>query len=298
MSYWKRTYRINFPKLGYELSNGLQVNFDVMKDLTEKTNKSNVTIFNMAKANRDKVSQQDTEVEIYLGYEGTGEICVFKGTVVYAKTFREGNDVKTKLDLSDGQIAIRDCQLSLSFAKGTSKKTAVDAVAHDMGIAVEYGDGVQLGIFPAGFSFVGAGKDAMNSILGTEYTWSIQNNIMQVIAAGGVFVNKGYVFSASSGLVGAPERINESNPYEDEETAKRRQAQKNHTDRPQKRAGWKIQTLMTPSVNAGDKVGVDSDEISGWFRVESVHHKGDYIGGTWTSEFTLIEGLEDKEGDA
>ena len=167
-----------------------------------------------------------------------------------------------------------------------------------MGIAVEYGNGVQLGTFPAGFSFVGAGKDAMNSILGTEYTWSIQNNIIQVIAAGGVFTNKGYVFSASSGLVGSPERINESNPYEDEETTKRREAQKNRTDRPQKRAGWKIQTLMTPSVNAGDKVGVDSDEISGWFRVESVHHKGDYIGGTWTSEFTLIEGLEDKEGDA
>ena len=55
MSYWKRIYKINLPKLGYELSNGLQVNFDVMKDLTEKTNKSNITILNMAKANRDKV---------------------------------------------------------------------------------------------------------------------------------------------------------------------------------------------------------------------------------------------------
>ena len=48
--------------------------------------------------------------------------------------------------------------------------------------------------------------------------------------------------------------------------------------------------MLAPTVSPGDAIKVESKVIKGWFRVESLHHKGSYIGGEWTSEFDIVEG--------
>ena len=103
--------------------------------------------------------------------------------------------------------------------------------------------------------------------------------------------NRGVVFAKDSGLIGSPERIIKSNPKPDKETPKRKRKRKEKKDRAEKQAGWKIKTLLAPSVLPGDAVKVESEIITGWFRVEAVKHSGDSMGQNWTSEFDLIERL-------
>ena len=300
MQYWKQVYRIVFPKLNITFEKNLHIGFQIDKDTTKESNKAKLEIYNLSDATRKKIEVPDTEVEIYAGYEKAGgAILAFKGSVTYGFTRDAGTDCITTLDLADGTKAMRDSYCSLSYAPGTSAKTIIQRCANEMGVPVVYGDDVgELESYQNGYSYIGQADGALTEICNAlGLSWSIQNNILNIILAGGTSTNRGLVFSPQSGLVGVPERIiqaeyksNKSNP---KKTAKR----KAKKEKPRKKAGWKIQTLLVPSVNPADMVKVESKWITGWFRVEKVSHRGDYNGTNWGSAMELIE-VENAKQDA
>lgn len=297
--YWKREYRVVFPDLGLEYNNidnkeGLNMSFDVQKDLTEETNKGKVKLWNLAPENRAKVEKKDTKVELYAGYRDyDGPVMVFKGTVIEAVTENAENDMTTELTLSDGQVEVRDSVFSLSFPPGTNGKVIVKAIAAQMGLTIVWGKDVSFKDYSDGYSFSGYGKDALGEVCsGSSNEWSIQNGILQIIKNGDVLTNRGIVFESDSGLLGSPKRIVKSRPKSDTENKKRTQKKKDKKEKPEKQAGWKIKTLLTPVILPGDAVEVRSSLINGWFRVEGAHHTGT-LDGDWTTELDLIEGVVD-----
>ena len=301
---WNNQYRIVLPKLGFEFNNlegeGLNIAFEIEKDLTQQTNKTHLVIWNLKEETRAKFEQPDAEVEIYAGYKDNGgPLKVFTGTVIQSFSADEGNDVRTDLRLADGRVALRDCVLSLSYPPGTSAGSIISHIASEMGVPLVYGKDVVPSAYPDGYSFAGLAAEALDEIcLGQGFTWSIQNGVLQVILAGSVLANQGFVFSASSGLVGTPARIIRANPYEDEDTAERRNKRQSKKEKPDKKAGWEIDTLLFPTVNPGDAVKVESRTITGWFRVQTVKHRGTFLGNTWGSHFQLLEGLDSDGGES
>ena len=300
MQYWKQVYRIVFPKLNITFENNLHIGFSIEKDTTKESNKAKLEIYNLSEATRKKVEAADTEVEIYAGYERAGgAILAFRGTVTYGFTRDAGTDCITTLDLADGTIALRDSYCSLSYAPGTSAKTIIQRCANEMGVPVVYGEDVgELESYKNGFSFIGQAKDALTEICDAlGLSWSIQNNILNIILAGGTSTNRGLVFSPQSGLVGVPERIVQAEYKSNKSNPKKTQKEKAKKNDPRKKAGWKINTLLVPSVNPADMVKVESKWITGWFRVEKVSHRGDYNGTNWGSMMELIE-VQNAEQDA
>ena len=300
MQYWKQVYRINFPKLNITFENNLHIGFSIDKDTTKESNKAKLEIYNLSDATRKKIEVPDTEVEIYAGYEKAGgAILAFKGTVTYGFTRDAGTDCITTLDLADGTVALRDSYCSMSYAPGTSAKTIIQRCANEMGVPVVYGDDVgELESYKNGFSFYGQAKDALTEICNAlGLSWSIQNNILNIILAGGTSTNRGLVFSPQSGLVGVPERITQAEYKSNKSNPQKTQKEKAKKEEPRKKAGWKINTLLVPSVNPADMVKVESKWITGWFRVEKVSHRGDYNGTNWGSMMELIE-VQNAEQDA
>lgn len=292
MQYWKQVYRIVFPKLNITFENNLHIGFQIDKDTTKESNKAKLEIYNLSDATRKKIEVPDTEVEIYAGYEKAGgAILAFKGSVTYGFTRDAGTDCITTLDLADGTKAMRDSYCSLSYAPGTSAKTIIQRCANEMGVPVVYGDDVgELESYQNGYSYIGQADGALTEICNAlGLSWSIQNNILNIILAGGTSTNRGLVFSPQSGLVGVPERIIQAEYKSNKSNPKKTQKQKTKKEKPRKKAGWKIQTLLVPSVNPGDMVKVESKWITGWFRVEKVSHRGDYNGTNWGSAMELIE---------
>ena len=300
MQYWKQVYRIVFPKLNITFENNLHIGFSIEKDTTKESNKAKLEIYNLSEATRKKIELADTEVEIYAGYERAGgAILAFKGTVTYGFTRDAGTDCITTLDLADGTVALRDSYCSLSYAPGTSAKTIIQRCANEMGVPVVYGEDVgEFESYKNGFSFIGQAKDALTEICDAlGLSWSIQNNILNIILAGGTSTNRGLVFSPQSGLVGVPERIVQAEYKSNKSNPKKTQKEKAKKNDPRKKAGWKINTLLVPSVNPADMVKVESKWITGWFRVEKVSHRGDYNGTNWGSMMELIE-VQNAEQDA
>jgi hypothetical protein len=292
MQYWKQVYKINFPKLNITFENNLHIGFSIDKDTTKESNKAKLEIYNLSDATRKKIEVPDTEVEIYAGYERAGgAVLAFKGTVTYGSTKDSGTDCVTTLDLADGTKAMRDSYCSLSYAPGTSAKTIIQRCANEMGVPVVYGDDVgELESYKNGFSYYGQADGALTEICNAlGLSWSIQNNILNIILAGGTSTNRGLVFSPQSGLVGVPERIVQAEYKSNKSNPKKTQKQKAKKEKPRKKAGWKIETLLVPSVNPADMVKVESKWITGWFRVEKVSHRGDYNGTNWQSSMELIE---------
>ncbi|MEE1122508.1 MAG: hypothetical protein UHU06_03025 [Acinetobacter pseudolwoffii] len=197
----------------------------------------------------------------------------------------------TSLELADGTISLRDSYCSLSYAPNTSAKTIIQRCANEMGVPVVYGDDVgELESYKNGYSFIGQAKDALTEICNAlGLSWSIQNNILNVILAGGTSTNRGLVFSPQSGLVGVPERIVQAEYKSNKSNPKKTQKQKAKKEKLRKKAGWKINTLLVPSVNPADLVKVESKGITGWFRVEKVSHRGEYNGTNWGTTMELIE---------
>ena len=300
MQYWKQVYRIVFPKLNITFENNLHIGFQIDKDTTKESNKAKLEIYNLSEATRKKVEAADTEVEIYAGYERAGgAILAFRGTVTYGFTRDAGTDCITTLDLADGTVALRDSYCSLSYAPGTSAKTIIQRCANEMGVPVVYGEDVgELESYKNGFSFIGQAKDGLTEICDAlGLSWSIQNNILNIILAGGTSTNRGLVFSPQSGLVGVPERIVQAEYKSNKSNPKKTQKERTKKEKPRKKAGWKINTLLVPSVNPADMVKVESKWITGWFRVEKVSHRGDYNGTNWGSMMELIE-VQNAEQDA
>ena len=299
MRFWKQTYKVNFPKLNKSFENNLKINFSIEKDTTKESNKAKLEIYNLSETSRKAIEVADNEVEIYAGYEDGAVLC-FRGTVTYGYTKDSGTECITSLDLADGTVALRDSYCSLSYAPGTSAKTIIQRCATEMGVPVVYGDDVgELENYKNGFSFIGQAPECMTEVCNAlGLSWSIQNNILNVILAGGTATNRGLVFSAQSGLVGLPERIVQAEYKSNKTTPKRKAKQKAKKEEPRKKAGWRIETLLVPSVNPGDMVKVECRIITGWFRVEKVRHSGEYNGQRWNSEMDLIEVNNNAESNA
>ena len=289
---WKQVYKVVFPKINISFENTLKIIFSIDKDTTKESNKTKLEIYNLSETTRKSIEEPDNEVEIYAGYEKAGgAVLCFKGTVVYGYTTEDTTDSITHLELADGTVALRDSYCTLSYAPNVAAKIIIQRCANEMGVPLVYGKDVgDIEAYRNGFSFIGLSKDALTEVCNARgLSWSIQNNILQVIKSGGVNTNRGLVFSAYSGLIGTPERIIQAEYKSDKTTPRRKAKEKAQKNEIRKKHGWRITTLLAPTVNPADLVKVESKLVTGWFRVEKVSHRGEYNGNQWESAIELTE---------
>ncbi|MNV40860.1 hypothetical protein D3C71_1324790 [compost metagenome] len=55
------------------------------------------------------------------------------------------------------------------------------------------------------------------------------------------------------------------------------------------RDGWKVKSLLLPTISPGDLVKLESRSVAAFQRVETVRHTGDSEGGDWQTELTLVD---------
>jgi len=295
MAQFKRIIRLTVgqPSGDGVVIENLRMSFDIDKDLTQQTNKCNVKIYNLAPETRKKVERPDSVCILEVGYsEDVGLRRIFLGAITQAWTGTQGADAVTELEMSDGQVAIRDSVVSVGYSAGTNGSKVVQDIAAQMGLILHIAADVAFADYPNGYSYAGYAKTALDKVCDAAgATWSIQNNELQIIMGGGTTGIRALVFSADSGLIGSPERIVKGvkRADSDGEESKKKKRKVKKKDKKEKKAGWKIKSLLAPTLNPGDAVRVESITVTGWFRVETLKHGGDTHGNEWYSEQELIE---------
>jgi len=289
-----RTYRLLIGKKGQsqgiEIADSLRIQFDIEKTSKKDPNKSTIKVYNLGKTSRAEIEKPDTRVVLYAGYiEEGGPILIFKGGVDYAWSKKEGADIITEFELGDGSQEIRDTTISVGYGKGIKSTQVLNDVAKKMGLPLTLPSNAPERSWNNGLSYYGPARTLLDKVVqGTGLEWSIQNGNLQVIEKGMVTTRQGVLISQESGLVGSPERERLSNAH----THKQKKGEK-ETGPPIVEPdydGWRVKTLLMPSLNPGDRIKLEAQFVTGVYRIEEIKHNGDYdASGEWQSELKVVD---------
>ncbi|VFR81279.1 FIG00643583: hypothetical protein [plant metagenome] len=294
MARFHRDYRLligRAGKTGVEITPPLRVTFEVEKDAGEQPNPSKIRVYNLAASTRKAIEEPDQRCVLYAGYREEGPpLLLCAGAVSFAYTFRDGPDTVTELEVRDGFIEIRDTAVSLGYGPGAQASTIIRDVAGQMGLKLVMADDLPDRRWSGGFSFYGPARQALHKVVqGTGLEWSVQNQQLQVIQKRGTTLRRAIVLASDTGLLGYPERTREGAKEKatvrDESTGERRQV----VSAKQQRDGWRVDSLLLPTLNPGDLVKLEAVGVNGFYRVDGLRHNGDSHDGDWRTELQLVE---------
>nr|WP_321288607.1 hypothetical protein [Alcaligenes phenolicus] len=257
------------------------------KDTGESPNQIKLSVWNLSPHTREAIVEPDNVVALYAGYEQEeGALLLAYGTVVQGASSFQNAEVVTELEVLDGFAQIRDTVVSLGCGAGVRARLIIEDIAFQMGLSLVMADDAPDRVWQNGFSFYGAARVALHKVVqGSGLEYSIQNGELQVIERCGITPRKGFVLSPESGLLGNPERIRQSA----KEKADSKGNVKTRSER-QQADGWRVTSLLLPSLNPGDLVKLESRQAVDWFRVESLKHSGDWNGsGNWHTTMELLD---------
>ena len=251
----------------------LHVNFSLQKSDLETQNTGRVTVWNLNKSQLAVLNEKDCVVSLRAGY-GNQLPLIFAGIVSYVCTSLDSADRKTEIEVIDNLVEVRDTYVTVSYNGTVNWKTIFDDVAAQMGVAISYSYNAEFVDIANGFSFVGLARDIMTKgCKCCNLSWSLQNGVMQVKRPGDVMSKEVFVLSPDTGLLGIPARVVLT--------------QEDATDTNQ--LGWDVEYFLNGAINIDDYVKLESETVTGFFRVYSLEISGDNISGDWICKARLLE---------
>jgi len=275
---------------GFEINEN-RIKFFITKTLSRNPNKNEIQIWNLKEATRRELEKKDVICYLYAGYEESTEpSLIFQGNVTFTYTTFDLPDVITTFELGDGFAQYRDTTISLGYQAGVSSRTIIEDIAKKMGFPLHLGQGVDFYEYPNGFAYFGAAREALTKACNSSgLTWSTQNGVLQVVKRGGSNSRAAIVLSASSGLVGTPQREKENASQvakvQDQDTGRNKRivsAQPEYE-------GWRTTSLLMPTIIPGDQVKLESRSSNSVLIASEVTHKGDNFEGDWHTEMKLVD---------
>lgn len=281
---FNRRYRLLVGKRAQQqglLIEHLRIQFEIHKTTKKNPNSSKIQIWNLAKGTRTEIEKQDNRCLLYAGYEeDMGPLLIFSGGVTYAWTKKDGPDIITEFELGDGAQEIRDSVSTHGYGPGIDSNTILQDVAKEMGLPLVIPSNASNRSWENGLSYYGNSRGLLDKVTkGSGQEWSIQNGNLQVIPTGGVTTRQGIVLRSDSGMIGTPERQRKTSKDKKEKSTE-----------PEKQPdGWKLKSLLMPTLNPGDRVIVESETLEGIYRIEELKHFGDSHEGDWMTELLVID---------
>ncbi|MFT9498016.1 phage protein [Anaerosolibacter sp.] len=259
---------------------GLRIVFDIEKDLTNESNKGQMSIYNLSRNTLNVVERADTIILLDAGYKGNiGRI--FQGAITFV-TSKGDTDIETQIEAADGLLELRDSIFSKGYKSGIRSDVILYDISISMGSALQIAPGVVHKQYLNGFAFAGNSREALKKVCSyIGASWSIQNDILQITPAGGTTSSQAFLISGNTGMIGKPERIVKSQTKGKGGSGK--------SNEKEKKVGWRIRRLIEPSIIPGSLVKIDSKQVAGFFRVESLKHSGDTHGDDWYTEMEVFE---------
>ncbi len=243
---WQRVILVEVAGLAIDK---LRIGIDIEQQAKELTGK--VLIYNMAPSTESHIENEGERVRITAGYRGL-EAVLFDGVIHRVQRKREQMRRVCRIDLTSfaaganvlGGIAVR------SYAGNESVARMVRDLAADVGLGVGPLDAIPTGAAVPNFAWAGSATQALDSLLGRfGLTWYEDAGTLRVNAPGRPQLDlDNVVISPKTGMIGIPERTDE---------------------------GAKVKTLLNPRHKIGSTVVLESETLSGIWKVVSYHHKGD-----------------------
>jgi len=281
---FKRNAQLLIGKIGEigRLLEGVRISFEIEMTDNRTTNTAKIDVYNLSQETIGLLEQKDTSCILKIRYDDEELSTLFIGNIVEFEHDFTGSDVITKITCKDGYIPLTAKKLSLSFAADSTTKQIIDKIVAELNLTKGDYSAIPSYVYKQGFSFIGSPGKALELILcRIGYEWTIVNNVL-VISKENESNNTTIMqfLSRSTGLLDKPKRF------------KDRQIRVIKTSATKKNKlldGWKIKSLIIPSIQPKSLISVESEELEGIFLVKAVKFSGDTHDNTWYAEIDAIQ---------
>jgi hypothetical protein len=259
----------------------LRVRFEIEKHIGSEDsgepgrNTCAVTVTNLSENSRAELQVKPLHVRIDAGYDGSVSR-LFQGDLRWSQSRNESVDWETRLELGDGERALRGARSNRSFEAGTTLKVVLADVAKSMGLALPANalEKPEMATqFVNGISISGRSEYELKRLLKPhKLHWSVQFGELQILSRNEYVkdADKPPIISQDTGMIGTPEYA--SPPKE---------STSNNT---QSHSTLTVRSLLYPGLYPGKRVEIRSRSVNGLFRIDSVRHVGDTEGDEWQTE--------------
>lgn len=250
--------------------------FQVDKNLENSSNKATMALYNLSSDSRGLLEKSAPAhqgnigelARLEAGYDNQLAL-IFLGNITKVSHSRSGPDIVTTVECGDGEVAIRNARLNLSFKAGVTRaavaKAAIDALKA-LGVTEGKIEAFTPRVYKAGFSYYGGAAGLLNQLCETQgYEWSIQDSSLQIIKQRGSTGQDAVLLTKDTGMIGLPTKVPK---------------------------GFQAKSLLNPEIRPGRKIRLKSQQLTldAEFVARKVIHQGD----TRESDFTTsIEGNRD-----
>lgn len=281
---------------------GLRCAFDITKTEDSKENKVNFSVWNLSAATRAEFEKIGNRVTIAAGYAAGGLQTLAVGDILAAETDFSPPEIKTDVEAADGGKALRTARTSVSYKSGTPAKSIVEELVGKLDVDMPDIPVDLSGAFASGWSHVGRVRDALDQLARRfGFSWSIQNNALQITKTQQPSQRQAVILSADTGLIGTPTPIDDVRSSDEKSRDETTSAPASGDTaasllaaalggRKMERPGLRATSLLNPALIPGDPVVIRS-RFRGeqTYRIKTVRHRGDTHGGDWYSEVECVE---------
>lgn len=266
---WQRYARIVIDTIEIEhgFERALDVAFSIERSLKPEPNTAEIQVWNLNANHRSQLEEtkgeagQRVPVSVEAGYEG-GFATLFVGTMRTVFTAREGPDLVTTFQTGDGEKEYQRSRINLSIAPATPNASIMQQITKALGIgegniatATPFLLSAPL-LLPQGGVLSGSASQIMTRVaqsLGFE--WSIQEGALQLLQARSPVAAAAVLLTPATGLVGSPSMDNEGI--------------------------LTAQALLIPDLFPGRLLVLESERLSGSYRIEKCVYSGNTAGPDW-----------------
>lgn len=245
-----------------QLGHSLDVAFSVERSLKPEPNTAEIQVWNLNEDNRSALEELDrVPVTIDAGYEKQTAL-LYSGTIRTVFTTREGPDLVTTLQSGDAEKEYQQARVSLSIAPATPNASVMQQIVKALGISEGNLGTVTPQLLasppflPQGGVLSGSASKIMTRVaqsLGFE--WSIQEGALQLLKVSQPLAATAILLTPDTGLIGSPSIDNEGI--------------------------LTAQSLLIPDIFPGRLLVLESERLSGNYRVEKCAYSGTTHGDEW-----------------
>lgn len=256
----------------------LQVTFDISKstDNKKKTNSASIEVYNLTDEQL-KVLDTDYPAAVFsAGYKDTGGVKrLFSGQVNNVTTRKSGADRVTQIQMGSGYTELNHEVLSKVVPPGQDVEAAIEELRKSIGADRGVYNGTNLNNeLLYGYPLSGTPKEMLDELCEkNNLNWQLEDGVLYVHnndRANTENFQEAYVLSEYTGMIEIPYRV----------SGDKRRSKKDKVKKP----GVQLKILLNPRINAGDIVKLEDTLITGWYKVESLRHTGNWRGTPWYTE--------------
>lgn len=256
----------------------LEVSFNIKKTSsnTNHPDSCEIKIYNLSRDTLKYFESEYISAKFSAGYRLIGAKYLFSGQVTYIHTKKQGTDRVTEIRLGAEYVGLNHTNISTSVPPGRIVKDVIEKVRINI-------PGVSKGVYSGqrinsqisnGYPMSGSPRQILDQIARAyEIEWRIDNSVLYVNDMAGVIdinTTSAPLISKTTGLI--------DSPYYSSGDKKKKKLD------PVKKVGIEFTCLLNASIKPGSWVKVEDESINGFYKVDSVHHTGDFRGQSWYSK--------------